>query len=1354
MQEYHIDSGDVNIVDGEILQKLIRKSLNNVPNFDSERPTKRAKLQEIGADRSISIPILKGTCLFDLGPCGDLLEPFNDCFTSSKEQYLLASQLRFKTINSEKYVQFLYNDEPSNHCTAIAAIQVKISDSTHSRFLHSMCFRYSTSKRAFQDLVNMTSEPYLYRSGSRFYIRCIFNFTMNRVTEWTTQVFAMSQERYSVRLLEAAFPVRNATDAITSRSFYDCLDRELDIFNLIDQPVELEGTLLPFQRRTLSWMWQREHPLEKSNSLPLLFEKVENQDGEELYLSRPLGLVQRDIESAQALMPTIRGGILAEEMGLGKTVEMISLILKHKFQLSDVIFEDDLEHIKTTLIITPSSILQQWIEELRKFAPHLKVYHYCGVNHPTTIDENYGKYDVVLTTYQVLSCEFYHAGVNPPRSLRYDKQYIHKVSPLVQYVWWRICLDEAQMIDSGVSKAAAVAAQLRRINAWAVTGTPIKNGLVDLYGLLIFLRFTPLSQAPFQWFRLIQLPSCQSLFKPLFRELTCRHTLNSVKSEMLLPPYTRVLFQLDLTVAEDEYYRHLFRQMLDFIGLTEQLTPIYSDWSLQQETEKMRKWLVRLRQICVHPRVGQANRTLMKEARPLQTVEAVVDTMIEQCLTALWRNQRHFLSNKIKRGQLYEQVGDKESALHTWNDVSELVKVIIEPLRREGRDMLEEKSWLVDMNDVEKSEDKTVHETEKLERFKKAETLQTKITALNKRLRIWLEFEHRALFFIASVHFAQGNTEQENIFYEKAEIVRHEILKESEANAMRLMKELRIRAEKKDFVIIPEISDVTSTGSGVFERIQLVGRILNEQALQLDKWRQIIIDFLTSKIVDNDTTPDGEEYTEGLDAQGECTSYLEAFRRSLMDRTFLILNTQSSLQEYEHYHRHMEVVTELDNELRKVRKSFLDIPPATKIVDQEPVDTLKNLDDTLKDLFEADLKAEELEMIWKERARLDDVKKRQTKACRSLEKEYETMRSLLNSRIEYFRQLQQISDSVVQYTVEEPDMEINRLLDEEAIELAKIEQAESRYRYLVNLKAEETSDQFLLQKPTTCIICTDTFDVGAITICGHIFCDDCLKRCNDFRMIGFQKKGNYLSLDAINPASQTISSYGFYMNANQELVQEVRKIDLKGSFGTKIDFITRHLMYLQQKKPEEKSVVFSQWVDVLEILQTALSTNGVKCIRFDNKTVKRRSTYDPASKFKADPEIRVFMLHSRTQSSGLTLVNARNVFLCEPLLQSSIEAQAISRVHRMGQKHKINVFLYTIRGTVEERIHERAMHKRAEHEQINQNHARMPSGADGVDETTEMQQNVASLVSTLKYGGGEIVEDKDLPICLFGKCLE
>lgn len=143
-------------------------------------------------------------------------------------------------------------------------------------------------------------------------------------------------------------------------------------------------------------------------------------------------------------------------------------------------------------------------------------------------------------------------------------------------------------------------------------------------------------------------------------------------------------------------------------------------------------------------------------------------------------------------------------------------------------------------------------------------------------------------------------------------------------------------------------------------------------------------------------------------------------------------------------------------------------------------------------------------------------------------------------------------------------------------------------------------------------------------------------------------------------------------------------------------------------------------------------------------------------RFKEDATIECFLLHGRAQSSGLNLVNASHVFLCEPLLNTALELQAIARVDRIGQQHETTVWLYLIEGTVEESIYNLSVQRRMEH-MGRAAHAKSKESTPEVLEPTlqaantlEMEQAALSKLMSKDKSAGEAVEKSDLWECLFG----
>jgi len=110
-------------------------------------------------------------------------------------------------------------------------------------------------------------------------------------------------------------------------------------------------------------------------------------------------------------------------------------------------------------------LVSQWEGELASRAPSLKVLNYAGLQAlPLDFDVNdFLEYDVILTTYPILSKELHYVIPQPDRCLRYKKIRPIRRSPLMEFGWWRVCIDEAQMIEGSVTSAATVARLIPRI---------------------------------------------------------------------------------------------------------------------------------------------------------------------------------------------------------------------------------------------------------------------------------------------------------------------------------------------------------------------------------------------------------------------------------------------------------------------------------------------------------------------------------------------------------------------------------------------------------------------------------------------------------------------------------------------------------------------------------------------------------------------------------------------------------------------------------------------------------------------------------------------------------------------------
>src|SRR5213075_1429790 len=114
-----------------------------------------------------------------------------------------------------------------------------------------------------------------------------------------------------------------------------------------------------------------------------------------------------------------------------------------------------------------------------------------------------------------------------------------------------------------------------------------------------------------------------------------------------------------------------------------------------------------------------------------------------------------------------------------------------------------------------------------------------------------------------------------------------------------------------------------------------------------------------------------------------------------------------------------------------------------------------------------------------------------------------------------------------------------------------------------------------------------------------------------------------------------------------------------------------------------KAIVFSQWVEPLEVLAKALGKYGA--LQYHGKIPQNQRT-PILDRFKNDPDAHVLLMSYGTGSVGLNLQFTNYVFLFDRWWNPAVEDQAINRAHRLGQKHPVTVTRFVTEGTIEERI--------------------------------------------------------------------
>ncbi|WCJ41699.1 DNA/RNA helicase protein [Euphorbia peplus] len=400
----------------------------------------------------------------------------------------------------------------------------------------------------------------------------------------------------------------------------------------MDPPSTLQCELRPYQKQALYWMTQLEkgkHSDDGATTLHPCWEAYHLADKRDLvvYLNTFSGDATVEFPST---LQMAKGGILADSMGLGKTIMTISLLLANSERgrssssqsLSPLLSEhgeanDVLDQLTSppekaskpsgfdnlmkkkqilvnggNLIICPMTLLGQWKAEIETHAEPGSLSIYVHYGQSRAKDAKFlAQSDVVITTYGVLASEF--SAENAVEN-----------GGLCAVRWFRVVLDEAHTIKSSKSQVSLAASALVADRRWCLTGTPIQNNVEDIYSLLRFLKVEPWKSWAW-WNKLVQKPFeegderglklVQSILKPIMLRRTKSSTDREGRPILVLPPADIQVMYCELTEAERDFYEALFkRSKVKFDQFVEQGRVLHNYASILE-------LLLRLRQCCDHP---------------------------------------------------------------------------------------------------------------------------------------------------------------------------------------------------------------------------------------------------------------------------------------------------------------------------------------------------------------------------------------------------------------------------------------------------------------------------------------------------------------------------------------------------------------------------------------------------------------------------------------------------------------------------------------------------------------------------------------------------------------------------------
>ena len=272
---------------------------------------------------------------------------------------------------------------------------------------------------------------------------------------------------------------------------------------------------------------------------------------------------QRGFEWMMSLDHMHMGGVLADEMGLGKTAQVIALLAAVR------------KAGQTSLVVAPTSLTYNWLSEIRRFAPQLSAAVCSGngeqrerlIRHVLTC----GDVDVLITSYPLIRRDIGH---------------------MKDYHFRTVILDEAQNIKNAGSMAASAVKELQADSRFALTGSPMENGIGELWSIFDFVLpgYLPGYNTFLRQYQ--DGANAEDLLRRIRPFLTRR-----MKQEVLeeLPDKTETLLTARMTPEQEQVYRAALERWRP------RVTQMLENGTLSRSRMEVLSALTEMRQICCHP---------------------------------------------------------------------------------------------------------------------------------------------------------------------------------------------------------------------------------------------------------------------------------------------------------------------------------------------------------------------------------------------------------------------------------------------------------------------------------------------------------------------------------------------------------------------------------------------------------------------------------------------------------------------------------------------------------------------------------------------------------------------------------
>ena len=480
--------------------------------------------------------------------------------------------------------------------------------------------------------------------------------------------------------------------------------------------------------------------------------------------------------------------------------------------------------------------------------------------------------------------------------------------------------------------------------------------------------------------------------------------------------------------------------------------------------------------------------------------------MTEQNDSASRAEERALLLAIARRGQVLEHANRSRDALDVWQQTLEEATAIVDDCRQQLNQEL--------------SRSGADARPERLAEDSEADIAATnRIGVYRQRLRSALEVQHMCTFFIANAYYqiksdenltTPGSTAFEELEkaeaskYEEAKLLRQEMLSDVQRNADMHMNRIHEKLSNGLLVSLPEIKHISEHGGietrNILAKIENLINTTNKQAAQLVEWRSKLAELVLLPLLDKeDTELQGDEYETSTKQQDDVYVYMDALRATVSDRHDLLTGQTNERIKNEMRSALDQANAGVGHSPSLLRKLLM---TRQRLLPDEGSSSIRGIISELRELrttFRSQLErgntraGAELLIVNSLLQPMRDISAAQSKIIAQLIPESEMFKSTVDSRLEYYRQLQHISDTVAPYEVDLSDEALTKqlaiMLSNEARVRERIATFKARGRYLLHLREESTSTETQRQ----CIICREHFETGVLTSCGHSYCVECAR---------------------------------------------------------------------------------------------------------------------------------------------------------------------------------------------------------------------------------------------------------------------